>query len=235
MARQLLSQKWMEIDLVNCAARLRAGKKVSDKEFDAVYGERERAISFRHWTPVTVACQAARWLTGMGATRILDVGAGVGKFCLVGALTTAAHFSGVERRANLVEIARSAAARFGVERTTFAHANIVTFDSDPFDGFYIYNPFQEHLDFDPVPIDHDVELSRDLFATYVASTTAKLIRAPVGTAVVTFNGLGGPIPSQYRRVRTDRLFDAELALWIKQANAKTVAGRSSSDSPSVSA
>ncbi len=207
-----------DVDLLDCAARLHVGKKVSDEEFDSVYGGRERAVSFRHWTPVTVACRAARLLTDMGATRVLDVGAGVGKFCIVGALTTSADYCGVERRGNLVDIARAAAAQFGAARTTFTHASILDFDSDRFDGFYIYNPFEEHLRYDPVPIDLAVVPSPDLYRICVASTTAKLIRARPGTAVVTFNGLGGPMPSHYRRVHTERFFNANLALWIKKAS-----------------
>ena len=229
MARQLLSKKPVDVDLVNCAARLRAGKKVSDKEFDSVYGERERAISFRHWTPVTVACRAARLLTEMGATRILDIGAGVGKFCIVGALTTEADYCGVERRGNLVETARSAAERFRA-RAKFVHANIVDFETDPFNGFYVYNPFQEQLAYDPLPIDETIEPSRDLYRSYVASTIAKLSRARAGSAVVTFNGLGGPMPPQYRRVSTENHFDAELVLWVKRADARTIAKGPSSDS-----
>ena len=216
------------VDFLRYAARLHVGKKVSDEQFDAVFGERQRAVSFRHWTPVAVACRAARLLTEMGATRILDVGAGVGKFCIVGALTTGAAFCGVERRGNLVEIARAAAVRFGAGRATFTHANILDFDSDRFDGFYIYNPFEEHLEWDPVPIDHDVETSPDLHRMCVASTTAKLIRARPGTTVVTFNGLGGPMPPHYRQVRSERFCDADLTLWIKKADTESVADESSS-------
>jgi len=223
------------VDFLECAARLHVGKEVFDEEFDAVYGQKERAVSFRHWTPVSVACRAARLLTEMGATRILDVGAGVGKFCIVGALTTTADYCGVERRGNLVEIARSAAVRFGVSRASFTHSNIVDFNSDPFDGFYIYNPFEEHLENDPLPIDDTVEPSRDRYRTYVASTAAKLIRAPVGTAVVTFNGLGGPMPDRYRRVRTEHLFSAELELWVKKADAKIISRRACADSHRPSA
>lgn len=221
------------VDFLRYAARLHVGKKVSDEEFDSVFGERQRAVSFRHWTPVGVACQAARLLTETGATRILDVGAGVGKFCIVGALTTGAAYCGVERRGNLVAIARAAAARFGAGRATFTHADISDFESDRFDGFYIYNPFEEHLEWDPVPIDHDVEPSPDLYRKCVASTTAKLIRARPGTPVVTFNGLGGPMPPDYRRVRSERFFNADLTLWIKKADTPSVADESSSASWSV--
>src|SRR5262245_2791350 len=88
----------------------------SDGSFDSVYDEEIRALSEEHWTPVAVAARAARILTFAGATRILDVGSGVGKFCIVGALCTAARFVGVERRHRLVSIARRAAAEMGAVR-----------------------------------------------------------------------------------------------------------------------
>jgi SAM-dependent methyltransferase len=229
------SREAVGTDLLECAARLHVGKTVSDQEFDAVYADKQRSISFRHWTPVIVASRAACLLTGMGATRILDVGSGVGKFCIVGALATPAQFSGIEHRANLVEIARSAAARFGAERTRFVHGNIVDFDCAPFDGFYIYNPFQEVFEDDPLPIDDTVERSPALYRAYIGSTTAKLIRAPGGTAVVTFNGFGGQMPPQYRRVRTEHFFSAELVLWVRNAHAKILPRRPSAESASASA
>jgi hypothetical protein len=102
------------------------------------------------------------------------------------------------------------------------HADILDFDSDPFDGFYIYNPFEEHLRYDPLPIDDAVEPSPDRYRMCVASTTAKLIRARPGTAAVTFNGLGGPMPHHYREVRRERFFNADLTLWIKKANVQSV-------------
>jgi SAM-dependent methyltransferase len=222
-----------DVEFLRCAARLHVGKRVSDEEFDSVYDGRARAVSFRHWTPVIVACRAARLLTELGATRILDVGAGVGKFCIVGALTTAAAYCGVERRGDLVDVARAAAARFGAQRATFTHANILDFDSDQFDGFYIYNPFEEHLEYDPLPIDEAVAPSPDLYRMCVVATTARLVRARPGTTVVTFNGLGGPMPSDYRQVRRERFFDADLTLWIKRANVQAVGEESSSDRSSV--
>jgi hypothetical protein len=68
----------------------------SDLAFDALYERRIRELSPQHWTPVRIARRAAELLTLSGAKRILDVGSGVGKFCIVGALTTEAQFVGIE-------------------------------------------------------------------------------------------------------------------------------------------
>jgi predicted RNA methylase len=208
--------------MLKYAARLRAGDGVSDYEFDAVFEPEVQKISFRHWTPVAVASRAAHLLTDIGVTRILDVGAGPGKFCIVGASATTAHFTGIEQRRNLVEAARSAAFRFGADRTRFVHANIVDFDWGPFDGFYLYNPFQEQIDGDLLPIDQTLHRSPALYKAYVASTVAKLNRAPVGTAVVTYNGFGGTMPPQYRQVHREDLGGAALVLWLRTGYSKTL-------------
>jgi predicted RNA methylase len=155
-------------------------------------------------------------LTEAGATEILDVGAGPGKFCLVGALTTSARFTGIEQRASLVQEARIAAVKLGVERASFIHANLADFDCAPFNGFYFYNPFQEQLEEDdPFPIDSALERSPSLHAAYVASAQAALCRARVGTFVVTFHGMGGPLPSMYECLHEERTYGGDLALWVR--------------------
>jgi predicted RNA methylase len=131
----------------------------SDDAFDRVYDEKIRAHSEQHWTPVGVAARAARLLTRWGARRILDVGAGAGKFCIVGALSTGAEFVGVERREGLVRVAREAATRLGASRAKFIHSNVDSFSFEGFDGVYLYNPFYEQTSKHVVLIDHDVERS----------------------------------------------------------------------------
>ena len=149
----------------------------SDREFDAAYDQKIRDLSQQHWTPVRVAARAADLLTRAGATRILDVGSGVGKFCIVGALSTDAHFVGVERREHLVEIARRAALRFGAKRATFVHASADTFAFDGFDGIYLYNPFYEQISNFLIQIDDAIERSPLAYRRFVRATMSKLASA----------------------------------------------------------
>lgn len=203
------------------ADRLRAGEPVTDDDFDAAFSGQVRAVSFRHWTPVTVARRAAQLLVKAGATHILDVGAGPGKFCIVGALTTGACFTGIEQRSTLVEEARAVAARLAVDNVRFVHANLLRFDCTPFDAFYLYNPFTEQIDDEYLfPIDTAIERSQTLYDAYVAAATAALVRAPAGTLVATFHGLGGPMPPQYRRVHDEMIYGGGLALWLRIGEAK---------------
>ena len=86
---------------------LRGGRKVTDFRFDQVFPIEMRRLSETHWTPVEVAIRAAELLVEHDKTRILDVGSGCGKFCLVAALSCLGQFIGVEQRPHLVDIARN--------------------------------------------------------------------------------------------------------------------------------
>jgi len=197
------------------AAALKSGHPVTDRIFDRVYPPELRFISQQHWTPVGVAARAAHLLVEAGARRILDVGSGPGKFCITGALTTRAVFTGVEQRQQLVEIARAVAFRIGADRACFVHANVLRFPFQHFDGFYLYNPFYECIDPTGVAIDDALGLSVPLFRKSILSTTRKLARLPVGVAVATYHGFGGVMPKTYSRVHQENAGTDRLDLWIK--------------------
>jgi SAM-dependent methyltransferase len=186
-----------------------------DTEFDSIYEERIRRLSAQHWTPVKVAARAAKVLTRAGAKRILDVGSGVGKFCIVGALTTDAHFVGVERREDLVEIARGAAARLEAAQATFVHGNVDVFPFAGFDGFYLYNPFHEQINRQVAPIDGAFPRSNAAYRRFLDKTTKKLAALPAPIAVVMFHGFGGSLSKEYTFRGDEPAGNDWLELWTK--------------------
>ncbi len=194
---------------------LRRGEDVVNWAFDGIYPDAIGQLSPRHWTPLAVAQSAARMLVVDATTRVLDVGAGVGKFCFVGALSTVGRFTGVEQRAHLVELARSVARHYGVDRAEYVHGDVRDIDWAQFDAFYFYNSFGEnHLD--PADwIDDSVELSRARFERDVPAALWRLERARPGTRVVTFHGLGAELPRNYERRATEPAGSGALDLWVK--------------------
>jgi len=198
------------------AARLRSRRRVSDEEFDQVYSVHQRWISRHHWTPIAVAARAAQLLTEGGRSLILDIGAGVGKFCIVGALTTEAIFVGIEQRPHLVGSARAAAARFGTHRAVFFPGDFTRFDFADFEGFYLFNPFEEQLRGLVTPIDATIELSPRRFRRHLVCLLRKLREARSGARVVTYCGHGGRIPPAYRLVRSEPAGSDALVLWEKE-------------------
>jgi predicted RNA methylase len=187
----------------------------SDAEFDRVYPESIQRLSALHWTPVSVAARAAAILVRAGSTRILDVGSGAGKFCIVGAQVTSARFVGLERRQHLVDIAGGAAMKLGVSRATFVHASVEQFRFEGFDGVYLYNPFFEQISPYIPQIDASVEHSARLYRVFTEAVTAQLATLTPGTAVVTYHGFGGLMPTSYRFMGDEPAGDDLLDLWIK--------------------
>lgn len=209
-------------DALPCSPRLdaivdavRRGETVVNWAFDGIYPDAIGQLSARHWTPVDVARRAAGLLVMNDTSRVLDVGAGVGKLCLVGALTTAGRFTGIEQRGRLVELARSAALRYGAHRAEYQQGDLRDIDWEPFDAFYFYNSFGENQ-LDPADwIDDSVELSRERFERDVAAALARLEHARIGTRVVTYHGLGARPPRGYERVACDPAGSGTLDLWVK--------------------
>lgn len=191
--------------------------RTSDPEIDALYPEPLRELSRRYWTPVSVAARAARWLTeGASKSQVLDIGAGNGKFCIVGALETTASFVGIEQRLHLVEAAREAAERAGVgARVTFVHGTATRMLLAQFSAYYLFNPFGENKHEIGDQMDATVELSRERFDADVRLVEDVFRRAPSGTRVVTYHGFGGRMPAGFSLERQERAGSDVLELWVK--------------------
>ena len=192
---------------------------IEDERFDQIYPPEMRKLSALFWTPVAVAVDAAKLLVTAPGTRVLDLGCGAGKFCLVAASTSEGRFTGVEQRRNLVDAAREAAARLGLTGSwtpahppvEFVHANVTDVSFGEYDAFYIFNPFAEHLD--GHRIDTALRFSADLFRRYTSHVADELGAMPCGTRVVTYMGYADEIPACYRCEAAT--FNDDLKLWIK--------------------
>src|SRR5690349_15460565 len=110
--------------------------EITDKEFDSIYPTEIRRLTNKHWTPVSVAKTASEFLANRRGIRVLDIGSGAGKFCIVGALNTRGHFTGIEQRQDLVTLSQDIATAHNVDNVTFIHGNITTIDFAEYDAFY---------------------------------------------------------------------------------------------------
>jgi SAM-dependent methyltransferase len=194
--------------------RLREGQPVADVEFDKLFPEWARRLSVIHWTPVAVARRAAE-LLAPNCERILDIGSGVGKLCLVGALTSGGTFYGIEQQQRCIDVARAAATRAGATRAHFLHGNMTDLNWGGFDGYYLYNPFVENLWGRSGTTDDQVERDPALFHSYVKFVTGRLRDAPLGCRVVTYHGFGGDMPSSFEQWAEEQHGTDVLELWVK--------------------
>jgi predicted RNA methylase len=187
-----------------------------DDIFDYQLPRRMQMKSSVHFTPVAVAKYAARLLAPRPGMRVLDVGAGPGKFCVVAAREMpSATFVGVELRPHLVRMARKLASRSGIENVGFIEANAMDIDWTEFDAFYFYNPFAEQLQGAGFALDRSMRLEPSKFVEYVSGARQRLSVAPIGTRVVTYHSFGAPAPHGYDFVESHAIGTDHLELWVK--------------------
>ena len=187
-------------------------QSLNDTEFDKLYAKKYRKHSDIHWTPVEVAKAALDWLAITDESRVLDIGSGVGKFCSLGALLTDGQFTGVEKRRELVETAKSTIKNLELRNIQYIHSNITKVDFSQFDSFYYYNPFCEQISISD-PIDNTISYSPNKYRMYEDYVINQFTNLPINTKVVTYFSQNFTFPDNYEL--KDLMFDGTLALWIK--------------------
>ena len=207
-----------DIDLLRCAARLHVGKKVSDEEFDSVLRRETEGRLFS-------ALDARRCRVPGGALAHRDGshphprrGSGRGKVLHRGRADDGSGL--LWRRAPRQPGRNRPGGRCPIRRRTsdFHARQHIGFRQRPLRWLLHLQPISRSTSSGTRSRSIiDVETSPDLHRMCVASTTAKLTRARPGTAVVTFNGLGGPMPPHYRRCAASAFSTRTSTLWIKKA------------------
>ncbi len=189
----------------------------ADDAFDRRLPRRMQVKSSIHFTPIAVARHAARWLAPHPGMRVLDVGAGPGKFCLVAAGEVPdGMFVGVELRPHLVRAARKLAKQLAVPNVAFIDGDALDLDWTEYDSFYFYNPFAEQMFETAFVLDRTLDLDPSKFIQYVMAVRGRLEAAKIGTRVVTYHGLGAPLPECFDLVENHAIGTDSLDLWIKQ-------------------
>jgi Methyltransferase domain len=185
----------------------------SDIKFNHLYPASIQTMVRRHWTPLHIAQKAANFLAAENGVKILDIGSGVGKFCLAAAFfKPLSFFYGVEQRNQLVDYANNAAEILSLENASFIHSNFTQLDIRHYDHFYFFNAFYENL-VDTAQIDESIDYSGELYNYYNRYLFKQLDQKPAGTRVATFHSLEDEIPRSYHVVGSDA--DNLLKFWIK--------------------
>jgi SAM-dependent methyltransferase len=196
------------------ADAIRGGRCPADRAFDSFLPDALRAVSNRHWTPLSVVERAARWLDELDVRTVVDVGSGAGKFCVAAALAGRCSFVGLEQRPALVAAARALATLFELEdRVRFVEGSLGDIEVPVADAYYFFNPFGENLHDAGDCIDKDVELNEARYEHDVALAEELLRSAPHGTLLLTYNGFGGCVPTGYQQIRVDRETPSVLGMW----------------------
>lgn len=203
-------------EVAEAVKMLTQNEPLRDRRFDRLLPASLRAASNQFWTPLEVVAQAGAWFDELGVRSVVDIGSGVGKFCLAGAFTCSCSFVGIEQRAQLVAVARNLSRCFGLEeRVAFIEGRFGEVATPPADCYYLYNPFEENLLPVDEALDGDVELSAERFRRDLRCYRALVDSLPIGAYVLTYNGVGGRVPASLAEVRVQRELPAVLRLLQK--------------------
>jgi len=185
----------------------------SNEVFDNLFPDFNSSLMKRHWTPLEVAKKAAQFLAAEKNVRILDIGSGVGKFCLAAAnYMPMAFYTGIEQRGNLVEQAIHAKEILGLKNVDLLHGNFSTVNFKDYDHFYFFNSFYENFSFSE-NMDNNIEYSKELYEQYTYLLKTKLESKPSGTRLATFHSTEEEIPANYLVVGTE--MKNTLKFWVK--------------------
>ena len=186
----------------------------TDEAFHSLYPDDIQGLANRHWTPLRIAHAAINFLTPHRGVRVLDIGSGIGKFCLAaGWYKPSSFFTGIEQRANLVKLASEAQLKLGLKNVSFQHGNFTRLNFHEYDHFYFFNSFYENLA-GADKIDESIDYTTELYNYYNRCLYNKLDDMPPGTRVVTFHSLEDEVPFSYEAV--DSRFNNRLKCWIKK-------------------
>jgi hypothetical protein len=185
----------------------------SDEKFHKLYPESVRSLARMHWSPLYIIQKVVSYLAPNNTVKVLDVGSGVGKFCLAGAYyKPAVSFYGVEQRKNLISYAENAQKKLGLYNVHFVNKNFTQLNLNEYDHFYFYNAFFENLD-GTEKIDNEIVYSNELYNYYSIYLYNQLEKMPIGTRIATYCSWGDEIPPCYQLAESH--FDNLLKFWIK--------------------
>lgn len=185
----------------------------TDASLNSVYPKAIQLLASQHWTPLNITEMAVEFLASEKNVKILDIGSGVGKFCLGGAyLKPGAHFFGVEQRSELVSHADFARKLLGLKNVQFLNCNLTLLDFRRYDHFYFFNSFYENL-LDTQKIDDKVKCVPSLYNYYNQQLYKKLEGLKPGTRLATYHSLEDHIPPDYQLA--DSHFGGLLKFWLK--------------------
>ena len=191
---------------------LKLNINVKDDEFNIIYPERIRKLAKRHWTPIAVAKIAAQFLVDKPGTKVLDIGSGAGKFCMLGSTYTKGHFTGIEQREYFYQLSNRLMQSYRLPNVKFIHSNITEINFKDYNAFYFFNSFFENID-STAMVDDTVKSDIKLYLLYSQYVREQLSGMPTGTRLVTYWSDLKEVPIGYKIHSTS--LEGLLKMWEK--------------------
>lgn len=182
----------------------------NDKDFDSLLPAEIRQKADIHFSPIDVIERCIEFFEENNVSNVLDIGSGVGKFCIVGAHLSDMHFTGIEIRQSLHLVGQNILEQTKKTSVNLLNMNITEVPFGQFDGFYYFNPFFENIA-EEGQIDHKLSTKVQNFNHYTTYVEIALNAAPAGSCLASYWTPHSAIPPSF--LLTDSY--GELSFWRK--------------------
>lgn len=188
------------------------GKPMTDFQFDSLLPVSLQTLSPYQWTPELVIQYTWNYLKEQSVSSIMDLGSGVGKFCLILSQYTKNKFPiyGVEDRNELLEVALTLKTNLNLANVAFKSQNFLKSFPYGHSHYYLFNPLYETMK-GSHSIDDSKLKSANLFLHNLQILKELLYLCPKGTKLITYHGFGGSVLPGYK---VQKKVNLDLGEWI---------------------
>lgn len=184
--------------------------KQLENEFNHLLPVEYRNLDKLFWSDTQSISKACEWL--QNCTNIIDLGSGIGKFCMIGTQILSSNFFGIESKIGLYEIANNLLSNYLQAKVQFKNEDLFNIDLQPYDGIYIYNPFVELISTGQ-RIDDSIPLDEEKYNSLHENLEEKLTTCSKDTLIVNNSPINDYFNHHFAFI--DNLEDSNLTLWKK--------------------
>ena len=198
--------KWM--------GRMNVGDLVTDEVWDSFLPHSFQSLSPYQWTPISVVETTWDFLQNENVTSVVDLGSGVGKFCIHLSYLSQDQFSiiGLEDRSELFQISEDLKPKWNAHGVIFRNTNFLENFPRGASHYYAFNPLYETMKGNH-SIDSKKKKSAMLFLRNVQQFKNQLYQCKMGTKLITYHGFGGSVLPGFRVLVKKELPLGEWMVW----------------------
>ncbi|GBF42135.1 hypothetical protein LPTSP2_14210 [Leptospira ellinghausenii] len=190
---------------------------MTDEIWDSLLPNEYRVLSPYQWTPIEIIRFTWEYLKTQSVYSVMDLGSGVGKFCLNLVQFANGSFPvyGVEDRKGLVTVSEKLMLKLKITGVTFTQSDFLVNFPYGHSHYYVFNPLYELMKGEH-SIDFKKEKSAIEFIKNIQILKHHLYQCKKGTQVITYHGFGGSVLPGYKIVKKKEWELGEWMVWEKE-------------------
>lgn len=190
---------------------------MTDAFWDSFLPQNFQTLSPFQWTPISVIERTWNFLSHDGVSSLVDLGSGVGKFCIY--LSLLSHHSidilGLEDREELVNVSESLKKHWEVTKVQFKKENFLNQFPKGHSHYYCFNPLYETMK-GTHSIDSNKIKSATQFLKDLQILKQNLLLMKPKSKLITFHGFGGNFLPGFRIILKEEISGGEYLIWERE-------------------